>query len=888
MEDGPLTTCSNCSFSYFQFSITVVITFICTLALVAHRNRDGKVDDAKKNPRPSARASKRQSRRRDAFHELKQSLSSSISKAMSVQDSFTKALTVQGAYNSMIFQGGTEVSGAFLSSIISQLWHHMNIAVSNCIKETLDPLLSSLTVPLHFVKLDLGDVPIRTENMFIHPRAPTAVEAGEVDDFCSGVQIDLDVLWDGNPDVMLQATSHVTFGIQRIKLSGRMHILLSPLTTELPVVTAVQYGFTNPPSIELEFSGFAKSIAKQFAFVKPAIMSTVQSSLSQKLVLPYRMIFPIDLMSYDYLDTYQPPTGMIRISVENGRGFKVLKKTWGTDIPDLYCLVSLGGSSSFRTTTQWNNVTPSWPDETSDFILYDLEQKVYVAVMDDGVSPLDSGEEMGRVEISARHLFRGDNDGTVELELALNDNVHTGCFVTISAELFTLSDQLYSLSSPKYEGPHHVCGLIAVIVTRAFDIPLDKEDASTYVKVVSGDKTFFTPVITPDFPDNLDPVYSSAFHIPLTMEMMKEYDKDAEEELNDPSSRKQKRRSSSIMKKSVLKSKDMVEKGVQKSVHIMEKGVQKSVNIVEKGIPWHRSNSDSNNVVFTLMNDNTSNNNAPSKLGSFTVTYESLLRARNHTITEVRSIGEDGQRLGFRVVLSGIQSGEEMSHQSEEDRIQPQGQCQSGLEGSMPSHDPFAQSMIEQHIRVTALKGRGFTMNVRNLIIGTATDIKDIYCCIRLLRCSEQQQDQSDSTCWRTSTINDDTMPQWNESETFITTDPMGDAIKVDAYNENLAIHDEYLGSAEYPLDKLLRKRSAELELKMEGKSTGSFVTLKCVAVSAESESDLSSIQEGLGSPDEHGVPPGRSSRNNILRRRKKTLSLPKNTKKALRRLKTR
>ena len=113
----------------------------------------------------------------------------------------------------------------------------------------------------------------------------------------------------------------------------------------------------------------------------------------------------------------------------------------------------------------------------------------------------------------------------------------------------------------------------------------------------------------------------------------------------------------------------------------------------------------------------------------------------------------------------------------------------------------------------------------------------------------------------------------------------MGDAIQVDAYNENLAIQDEYLGSAEYPLDKLLRKRSMELELKMEKKSTGSFVTLKCVAVS--SESDLASIQEDCESSGKNGVPPGRVLKKSILSRGKKSTSLAI-TKKALRRMKTR
>ena len=208
---------------------------------------------------------------------------------------------------------GDEVSGEFLSSIISQLWHHMNIAVSNRIKDTMEPMLKNLKVPLHFVKLDLGDVPIRTENIFIHRvdlksssqssnsngianfnnESEHTIEPGED----SGIQIDFDVVWDGNCDVMLQATplgnltksANVTFGVKRIKLAGRMSILLSPLTTEIPVISATQYGFTNPPDIKLDFSGVAQSIAKQFAFVQPAVLSIVHSSLAIKLVLPQRM-----------------------------------------------------------------------------------------------------------------------------------------------------------------------------------------------------------------------------------------------------------------------------------------------------------------------------------------------------------------------------------------------------------------------------------------------------------------------------------------------------------------------------------------------------------------------------------------------------------------------
>ncbi len=52
-------------------------------------------------------------------------------------------------------------SGNFLSALLGGLWGHTSITIGNLIEESLDP------VPLHFVRLDLGDVLPRTTNMMI-------------------------------------------------------------------------------------------------------------------------------------------------------------------------------------------------------------------------------------------------------------------------------------------------------------------------------------------------------------------------------------------------------------------------------------------------------------------------------------------------------------------------------------------------------------------------------------------------------------------------------------------------------------------------------------------------------------------------------------------------
>ena len=46
------------------------------------------------------------------------------------------------------------------------------------------------------------------------------------------------------------------------------------------------------------------------------------------------------------------------------------------DVPDTYCVMSLGASNKVRTTTKYDNLVPCWDDESFDFILYDMDQKV--------------------------------------------------------------------------------------------------------------------------------------------------------------------------------------------------------------------------------------------------------------------------------------------------------------------------------------------------------------------------------------------------------------------------------------------------------------------------------------------------------------------------------
>ncbi len=128
-------------------------------------------------------------------------------------------------------------------------------------------------------------------------------------------------------------------------------------------------------------------------------------------------------------------------------------------------------------------------------------------------------------------------------------------------------------------------------------------------------------------------------------------------------------------------------------------------------------------------------------------------------------------------------------------------------------------------IRVTALRGRGFVIKKRNL---KKDDVPDTYCIIRTNVSKEE---------WKTATIKDDCMPNWNETRDFANIDPSRSSIFVDVYDKNgRKGKDDYIGSAKFPVQSLLRKRLMEIELRNGETATKSYVTLTCVQLNTKKD----------------------------------------------------
>ena len=122
-----------------------------------------------------------------------------------------------------------------------------------------------------------------------------------------------------------------------------MCILMRPLTTDLSIVSGIQYTFINPPDLELNFTGAAQ--VADFKVIDRKIRGILQDVLASMIVLPERMLYKMD-PACSFLDIYRKPLGIACIKIESGRGFVVEKRALRKDdIPDCYCNVTLGGRS---------------------------------------------------------------------------------------------------------------------------------------------------------------------------------------------------------------------------------------------------------------------------------------------------------------------------------------------------------------------------------------------------------------------------------------------------------------------------------------------------------------------------------------------------------------
>jgi Ca2+-dependent lipid-binding protein len=409
----------------------------------------------------------------------------------------------------------SSTTDSLLSGIIAQLWPNLSAALSETVKSTVEPSFRDLLPAgplrtLHFTKLDFGSVPIRIDNVIVHPR--------DHNESSGGVKFDLDLVWNSDCHVELDADYVASFGVKSIHFQGRMTVLLSPLTNSLPVVSAVQYGFLHPPKLELDFTGLAD--VADWSMLDDTIRNIIQDTLNSMLVLPNRMITKLD-PACSFLDIYQPPLGVVRVTLQEGRGFDGRAAGGGgfwKDQHDVYVKIQLGGSETWRSSTVNNESSPVW-NESHDYVLWNHDQILEIHAYDEDTA--DKDDYLGSASVTVRQILLSTNR-TLSVDLH-GSKQHQGASVTLHCDLCQLQAkqvevekevQKHEKSSPTN---HSIHGLLTILVTKASNINLPKEEARCFVRVKYGKEHEFTTATVVDAAgvDCLNPTFDCAFHVEL-------------------------------------------------------------------------------------------------------------------------------------------------------------------------------------------------------------------------------------------------------------------------------------------------------------------------------------------------------------------------------------
>ena len=158
-----------------------------------------------------------------------------------------------------------------------------------------------------------------------------------------------------------------------------MSVLLKPLVKTLALVEAVQVAFINPPDIQLDFVGLAN--VADIKMLKRKINTIIADIVKGMMVLPNRNLTKLD-MACSFFDIYSPPIGICRMTLENGQGFVVEKRSLrSNDVPDCFANLSVGDRTC-RSKTIKDSVSPVW-NEKMDFVLCDHDQFVSMEVFDE-------------------------------------------------------------------------------------------------------------------------------------------------------------------------------------------------------------------------------------------------------------------------------------------------------------------------------------------------------------------------------------------------------------------------------------------------------------------------------------------------------------------------
>ncbi|CAI0415187.1 unnamed protein product [Linum tenue] len=310
----------------------------------------------------------------------------------------------------------------WLNHQLDKIWPYVDAAASELIRNNVEPILEeyrpAILSSLKFSKLTLGTV------------APqfTGISIIEEESDSGGVTMELEMQWDGNPNIVLDINTRVGVAlpiqVKDIGFTGVFRLIFKPLVPEFPGFGAISYSLREKKQLDFRLKVIGGELSS-IPGLSDAIEETIKDAIEDSITWPVRKIIPI--LPGDYEDLELKPEGILDVKLVQAKELSN-KDVIGKSDPFAVVFIRPLRDRTKTSKVINNQLNPVW-NEHFEFVVEDAStQHLTIRVFDDeGIS---AAELIGCAQVALKDLEPGKvKDVWLKLVKDLNiqrDNKYRG------------------------------------------------------------------------------------------------------------------------------------------------------------------------------------------------------------------------------------------------------------------------------------------------------------------------------------------------------------------------------------------------------------------------------------------------------------------------------
>uniref|UniRef100_A0A6N2KI89 C2 domain-containing protein n=1 Tax=Salix viminalis TaxID=40686 RepID=A0A6N2KI89_SALVM len=285
----------------------------------------------------------------------------------------------------------------WLNQHLTKIWPDVDKAASGLIKASVEPVLEQyrpiILSSLKFSKLTLGTV------------APQFTGVSIIEDGGSGITMELEMNWDGNPSIILDIKTR--FGVslpvqvKDIGFTGVFRLIFKPLVDEFPCFGAICYSLRQKKKMDFTLKVVGGDIST-IPGLDDAIQETIRNAVEDSITWPVRKVVPI--LPGDYSDLELKPVGILEVKLVQAKAL-TNKDLVGKSDPFAKLYIRPLPDRTKTSKIINNDLNPIW-NEHFEFVVEDATtQHLVVKIYDD--EGIQAAELLGCAQVKLSDLEPG-------------------------------------------------------------------------------------------------------------------------------------------------------------------------------------------------------------------------------------------------------------------------------------------------------------------------------------------------------------------------------------------------------------------------------------------------------------------------------------------------